>query len=1092
MTDYEASGTQSFQGVSRWNRFVSKAGGARKFLVLAAALLGTAAADAKIIYVNAAIPGANGNGRTWATAFKHLQDALDASVPGDSLYLAEGTYYPDLGKGNRIVGDRELSFTLNRVKIYGGFAGGETSLSQRDPAANPTSLSGEIWKVTPETQGYERYWSLHVVILAGGGSTLDGVTLEKGRANGDEAPFNTGGGALVPAGMTLTLNDCIVKDNYALESGGAISGTVVATNTTFSNNLVNNRHLFSSTANPIINYLFSPNGSGGAISGDVTATNCTFTNNNVNTVSLDLGTTSSATGGAISGTTIKLNRCTFDGNGVTTFAYHRGANADSSARGGAISGTVTATYCTFINNIAEATSSANESGDPTKAAGYTATALTFGGAIAGQITAGNCTFANNEILAEAASGDNAILDSHGGSTYSEQTSNMINCAFVENVTVRINGSQPTNVGPSRSSSAQGGGVHVASGASIIMNSTFLNNTSTGLGDALSCDGSVNILSNILWNTDESPSMIYVGGRARISNRLYPTPSTETVNIVRGGRASINTGGGANVDFGEPPERTLIDLEPLFVDEADAIGPDLIWRTDDDGIRLQSGSPAVGKASLQFLPADTLDLDNDGNVVELVPVDIAGFKRVQNTSLELGAYEFGNLSNFPNISIEQPLDNVLADGADVVDFSAFPNVATTFYIENTGSGDLTNLVVSVEGVHRNDFTVTQPTSDELAGGQTTAFTVTFRPRALGDRTAVLQIASNDPDESPFDITLQGNVPLPDIAVEEPVGTNLIDAVSTISYGKLQPAASATKTFTIRNTGIANLNIQSINSSGTDASNFIPSAPLQSVLIPGASTTFNVTFKPSGGGAKSATINILSNDPDNESQFSIKMAGSGTASPEIAVNQPFAADLIDGGSVSFGSVRNGQFLNKKFVIRNIGTSNLKLGSLRITGSGMFKVIQPSVKTLKPGAKTNFTVTFKPTSTGVKNATLKIGSNDIDENPFDLKLSGTGASRSAGKAASASQPLAASGGAEMDASPALGTVTVTRDEDGLKYLVLTVSKPAVGTVEVSSNLLDWYSGDKHTTTLVDNANILQVRDDTPVGGNSKRHIRLKPAGK
>lgn len=72
----------------------------------------------------------------------------------------------------------------------------------------------------------------------------------------------------------------------------------------------------------------------------------------------------------------------------------------------------------------------------------------------------------------------------------------------------------------------------------------------------------------------------------------------------------------------------------------------------------------------------------------------------------------------------------------------------------------------------------------------------------------------------------------------------------------------------------------------------------------------------------------------------------------------------------------------------------------------------------------------------------------------------------------------------------VTVTRDSDGLKYLVLTVDKSATRkrTVEVSSNLTKWFSGPNHTTTLLDNNSVLRVRDDTPVKQGGKRYIRLK----
>src|SRR5687768_8384881 len=113
-----------------WMRVILPLGQVRQLAVLGAVLLGSTAADAKIIYVNGA-DATPGNGTTWAASFKYLQDALKVAVAGDSIYMAKGTYYPDEGK-DVFGGDRELSFEINGLKIYGGFAGTETSLSQRN------------------------------------------------------------------------------------------------------------------------------------------------------------------------------------------------------------------------------------------------------------------------------------------------------------------------------------------------------------------------------------------------------------------------------------------------------------------------------------------------------------------------------------------------------------------------------------------------------------------------------------------------------------------------------------------------------------------------------------------------------------------------------------------------------------------------------------------------------------------------------------------------------------------------------------------------------------------------------------------------
>jgi hypothetical protein len=46
----------------------------------------------------------------------------------------------------------------------------------------------------------------------------------------------------------------------------------------------------------------------------------------------------------------------------------------------------------------------------------------------------------------------------------------------------------------------------------------------------------------------------------------------------------------------------------------------------------------------------------------------------------------------------------------------------------------------------------------------------------------------------------------------------------------------------------------------------------------------------------------------------------------------------------------------------------------------------------------------------------------------------------------------------------------------------------VEVSPNLVDWFSGDRHTTVLVDDHTMLRVRDNTPTTTVAKRYIRVR----
>lgn len=60
--------------------------------------------------------------------------------------------------------------------------------------------------------------------------------------------------------------------------------------------------------------------------------------------------------------------------------------------------------------------------------------------------------------------------------------------------------------------------------------------------------------------------------------------------------------------------------------------------------------------------------------------------------------------------------------------------------------------------------------------------------------------------------------------------------------------------------------------------------------------------------------------------------------------------------------------------------------------FSLVTPAATSLAPGQSTTFTLTFLPSAAGNRQAMFSIASNDPDENPFYLLLSGNGTSPAA----------------------------------------------------------------------------------------------------
>ena len=454
---------------------------------------------------------------------------------------------------------------------------------------------------------------------------------------------------------------------------------------------------------------------------------------------------------------------------------------------------------------------------------------------------------------------------------------------------------------------------------------------------------------------------------------------------------------------------------------------------------------------------------------------------------------------PEITVEQQLDVDFPDG-DTQGFGSVSlgsSIDTTFTIKNTGGADLTGLTITKDGAHDSDFSVTVDPEAPVTGGTSTTFTVRFTPTAGGVRNAAIHIASNDSNEDPFDIMLTGTGIAPEIVVQQPVDENVADNGSR-DFGNVVVGTNANLTFTIKNTGDADLTGLTTMIDGANADDFRVTADPEAPVADGQSTTFTVRFSPSSPGLKTAVIHIANNDA-NEDPFDITLDGTGTA-PEIVVEQPLLTNILDNGTKAFGSVSVGSGKNLTFTIKNTGTSDLT--GLTITTSGAnasaFTIITDPMAPVIPGANTTFTVRFAPTSTGFKNATIQIANNDSNENPFDIQLNGKGtapvAPRSAIDPLAVSESLQPSGSVNRIPDDSFVSLTTIDSVNGLKYKTLLVNK-VPGTegkrriIEVSSDLVNWYSGKNYTTMLQNDSFIMKVRDNTPFTRDKKRYIRLAP---
>ena len=196
------------------------------------------------IYVNEAATGTN-TGNSWANAYTDLQSALATTNSSNKIWVAKGTYKPSTT-------NRDASFVIKN-NIYGGFAGTETTLADRDMSlihtTNATILSGDLLNDDATTVNFNDNTrddnSKHVVEITVNDLEINGLTIKDGYADATSGDDRFGAGIFKATTVnTTTIKNCIVKNNVALTGAGLSLTTTSNSNITIDaciieNNLAN-------------------------------------------------------------------------------------------------------------------------------------------------------------------------------------------------------------------------------------------------------------------------------------------------------------------------------------------------------------------------------------------------------------------------------------------------------------------------------------------------------------------------------------------------------------------------------------------------------------------------------------------------------------------------------------------------------------------------------------------------------------------------------------------------------------------------------------------------------------------------------------
>ena len=272
------------------------------------------------------------------------------------------------------------------------------------------------------------------------------------------------------------------------------------------------------------------------------------------------------------------------------------------------------------------------------------------------------------------------------------------------------------------------------------------------------------------------------------------------------------------------------------------------------------------------------------------------------------------------------------------------------------------------VASGDFSETDNCGKGVAAGSTCSINAAFTPTATGTRTGTLTINDNS-GSSPLQVDLTGTG----------VGGPTLNPTSLSFGNQIVGTTSGAKNVQLKNAGSSTLNISGIAVTGANGTDFGQTNNCQNSLAPGAQCNINVTFAPTAFGTRTATLSV--SDDALDSPQTASLTGSGTSGPTNVTLTP--------NKLSFGNEPTGSTsAPQTTILKNTGSSILVISSITIAGPnpGDFAQTNDCGNTVAVGASCTFSVTFAPTASGNRSATINIADN-AGGSPQHVNLTGSG---------------------------------------------------------------------------------------------------------
>jgi hypothetical protein len=300
-------------------------------------------------------------------------------------------------------------------------------------------------------------------------------------------------------------------------------------------------------------------------------------------------------------------------------------------------------------------------------------------------------------------------------------------------------------------------------------------------------------------------------------------------------------------------------------------------------------------------------------------------------------------------------------------SGFTQTVTVF---NTGTATVTFSSVTVTGNYslQNGCVGALPPGT-LVTPSTCTIQLQFTPTAAGNRTGVLSIADNATG-SPQKVNLTGT----GIASSQSIS---LSQTSVVFDQEVVGTASPQMVVYYYNQSNVAVNITSVVLTGADYS--MTNGCTGSVGANGF-CTIKITFKPTATGSRTGKVVVTDSAPGSPRTINLSGTGVSPAGP---------AATLSPSSLAFGNQAQGTTSAPQTItLTNTGGTNLSITGISITGTNAADFAQTNScpASLVAGFSCAIAVTFTPSTTGARSATLNVADNAAGS-PQTAALTGTG---------------------------------------------------------------------------------------------------------